>query len=192
MVDALYSRQKQQEDHATVQARRRRLIVPLVAAFVLIGAGWTMVWPFGGSKVIAPSPGLPPHHQRAQTSLSRPRRGLSQLSNRLSTNCKSFKTGSPPSRPRLKSFLSRSRRLLRNCTPSSSRLPISRRSRFLLRPFSYQKPGFLRDSAIQGGPLKERALRPLRPGRPRTRSVGYERYSSSSSPSKKVRAAVSR
>jgi uncharacterized coiled-coil protein SlyX len=58
MVDALYSRQKQQEDHATVQARRRRLIVPLVAAFVLIGAGWTMVWPFGGSKVIAPSPGV--------------------------------------------------------------------------------------------------------------------------------------
>ena len=58
MVDASYSRQKQQEDRATVHARRRRLIVPLVAAFVLIGAGWTMVWPFGGSKVVAPSPGV--------------------------------------------------------------------------------------------------------------------------------------
>jgi uncharacterized coiled-coil protein SlyX len=58
MVDASYSRQKQQEDHATVQARHRRLIVPLVAAFVLIGAGWTMVWAFGGSKVVAPSPGV--------------------------------------------------------------------------------------------------------------------------------------
>jgi uncharacterized coiled-coil protein SlyX len=58
MLDASYSRQKQQEDHATVQARRRRLIVPLVAAFVLIGAGWTIVWPFGGSKVVAPSPGV--------------------------------------------------------------------------------------------------------------------------------------
>ena len=57
MVDASYSRQKQQEDHATVQARRRRLIAPLVAAFVLIGAGWTMVWAFSGSKV-APSPGV--------------------------------------------------------------------------------------------------------------------------------------
>jgi uncharacterized coiled-coil protein SlyX len=58
MVDASYSRQKQQEDHATVQARRRRLIVPLVAGFVLIGAGWTMVWAFGGSRAVAPSPGV--------------------------------------------------------------------------------------------------------------------------------------
>jgi uncharacterized coiled-coil protein SlyX len=58
MVDASYSRQKQQEDRATVQASRRRLIVPLVAGFVLIGAGWTMVWAFGGSTVVAPSPGV--------------------------------------------------------------------------------------------------------------------------------------
>jgi uncharacterized coiled-coil protein SlyX len=58
MVDASYSRQKQQEDRATVQARRRRLIVPLVAAFVLIGAGWTMVWAFGGSRAVAPSLGV--------------------------------------------------------------------------------------------------------------------------------------
>ena len=56
MVDVSYSRQKQQEDHATVQVRRRRLIAPLVAAFVLIGAAWTMVWTFDGSKVVAPSP----------------------------------------------------------------------------------------------------------------------------------------
>jgi uncharacterized coiled-coil protein SlyX len=58
VVDASYSRQKQEEDHAAVQARRRRLIVPLVAGLVLIGAGWTMVWAFGGSKVVAPSPGV--------------------------------------------------------------------------------------------------------------------------------------
>ena len=53
MVDAAYSRQKQQVDHAAVRARRR-LIIPLVAAFVLIGGGWMVVWAFGGSKEVAP------------------------------------------------------------------------------------------------------------------------------------------
>jgi len=52
MVDAAYSRQKQQVDHAAVRARWR-LIIPLVAAFVLIGGGW-MVWAFSGSKEVAP------------------------------------------------------------------------------------------------------------------------------------------
>jgi hypothetical protein len=59
MVDAAYSRQRPQEDHAAVRAARRRLIIPLVAAFVLIGAGWTMVWTFGGNRVVAPPPGVP-------------------------------------------------------------------------------------------------------------------------------------
>jgi hypothetical protein len=77
MVDASYSRQKQQEDRATVHARRRRLIVPLVAAFVLIGAGWTMVWAFGGSRAVAPSPGVTAASATTQTSLLRPQRGLS-------------------------------------------------------------------------------------------------------------------
>ena len=53
MVDAAYSRQKQQVDQAAVHARRR-VIIPLVAAFVLIGGGWMTVWAFSGSKEVAP------------------------------------------------------------------------------------------------------------------------------------------
>ena len=53
MVDAAYSHQKQQVDHAAVRARRR-LIIPLVAAFVLIGGGWMTVWAFSASKEVAP------------------------------------------------------------------------------------------------------------------------------------------
>jgi hypothetical protein len=52
MVDAAYSRQGRQEDDASVRAALRRLIIPLVAAFALIGGGLTMVWAFGGSKVV--------------------------------------------------------------------------------------------------------------------------------------------
>ena len=52
MVDAAYSRQKLQVDHAAVHARRRP-IIPLVAAFVLIGGGWMTVWAFSASKEVA-------------------------------------------------------------------------------------------------------------------------------------------
>jgi hypothetical protein len=51
MVDAAYSR-KLQLVHAVVRARWQ-LIIPLVAAFVLIGGGWT-VWAFSASKEAAP------------------------------------------------------------------------------------------------------------------------------------------
>jgi uncharacterized coiled-coil protein SlyX len=33
---------------------RRRLIIPLVAALLLIGGGWMTAWAFGGSKAAAP------------------------------------------------------------------------------------------------------------------------------------------
>jgi uncharacterized coiled-coil protein SlyX len=59
MVDAAYSDQSRQEDHAAVHARRRRLILTLVAAFVLIGGGWVTVWAFGGSKAVAPPSEVP-------------------------------------------------------------------------------------------------------------------------------------
>jgi uncharacterized coiled-coil protein SlyX len=32
------------------------MIIPLVAAFIFIGAGLSMVWGFGGTRVLAPSP----------------------------------------------------------------------------------------------------------------------------------------
>ena len=51
MVDAAYSR-KLQLDHAVLRARWQ-LITPLVAAFVLIGGGWT-VWAFSATKEDAP------------------------------------------------------------------------------------------------------------------------------------------
>ena len=51
MVDAAYSR-KLQLGYAVVRARWQ-LIIPLVAAFVLIGGGWT-VWAFSATKEAAP------------------------------------------------------------------------------------------------------------------------------------------
>ena len=51
MVDAAYSH-KLQFGRAAVRARWQ-LIIPLVAAFVLIGGGWT-VWAFSATKEAAP------------------------------------------------------------------------------------------------------------------------------------------
>jgi len=53
MIDASFSRQRHQEDCATARARRR-LIIPLVAALVLIGG--VTAWALSGSKVDAPPP----------------------------------------------------------------------------------------------------------------------------------------
>ena len=52
MVDAAYSR-KLQLGHAVVRARWQ-LIIPLVAAFVLVGGGSMIVWSFSASKAVAP------------------------------------------------------------------------------------------------------------------------------------------
>ena len=64
MVDAAYSR-KLQLGHAVVRARWQ-LIIPLVAAFVLIGGGWT-VWAFSATKK---------PRRELRTCFSRRRRGL--------------------------------------------------------------------------------------------------------------------
>jgi uncharacterized coiled-coil protein SlyX len=56
MIDAEYSRQGPQEDRTAVMRTRRRVIISLVAGLVLIGCGWMIVWPFGGSKAVAPLP----------------------------------------------------------------------------------------------------------------------------------------
>ena len=53
MLDAAYSRQKLHVDHAAVRARWQ-LIIPLVAAFVLVGGGSMTVWSFSASKAVAP------------------------------------------------------------------------------------------------------------------------------------------
>jgi Tfp pilus assembly protein PilN len=55
MIDASFSRQKHQEDLAA-RARRRRPLIPLVAAFLLAGAGLSLVWGFGGTAALVPSP----------------------------------------------------------------------------------------------------------------------------------------
>jgi uncharacterized coiled-coil protein SlyX len=55
MIDASFSRQRDQEDRAVVPGRRR-LIIPLVASLVLIGG--VMAWALGGSKVDAPPPNV--------------------------------------------------------------------------------------------------------------------------------------
>jgi uncharacterized coiled-coil protein SlyX len=56
MIDPSYSRQRDQEDRAAARARRRRLIILAVAAFLFIGAGLSMVWAFGGTSALPPSP----------------------------------------------------------------------------------------------------------------------------------------
>jgi uncharacterized coiled-coil protein SlyX len=48
MIDPSYSRQRDQEDRAAVWARQRRILIPLVAAFILLGGGLSIVWGFGG------------------------------------------------------------------------------------------------------------------------------------------------
>ena len=53
MLDAAYSRQKLRVEHAAVRARRR-LVIPLIAAFVLVGGGSMTVWSFSASKAVAP------------------------------------------------------------------------------------------------------------------------------------------
>ena len=52
MVDAVYSR-KLQLDHAVVRARWQ-LIIPLVAAFILIGGGGWTVWAVSATQEAAP------------------------------------------------------------------------------------------------------------------------------------------
>ena len=83
MVDAAYYPRKLQLGHAVVRARWQ-LIIPLVAAFVLIGGGWT-VWAFSASKEAAP---------RASDELLEMTKGLEVINSRPSTNCKSFKISS--------------------------------------------------------------------------------------------------
>ena len=49
---------RQQADQVTAQAMRRRLVITLVAALVLVGAGWIALWAAGGS-LDAPAPPAP-------------------------------------------------------------------------------------------------------------------------------------
>jgi uncharacterized coiled-coil protein SlyX len=68
MIDLSYSRQRDQEDRGAAWDRRRRTIIPLVAAFIFICAGLSMVWGFGGTRVLAPSPSAVSSPAREQVS----------------------------------------------------------------------------------------------------------------------------
>src|SRR5471032_719582 len=52
MVDAPFSRQKQQEDRAVVRGRRLRVLA-VALVVILIGLGCAMVWGFGARSVAA-------------------------------------------------------------------------------------------------------------------------------------------
>jgi hypothetical protein len=54
MVDASFSRQRHREDLAA-RAVRRRLLIPVAAGFLFVGAGVSMVWGFGGTAVVSPA-----------------------------------------------------------------------------------------------------------------------------------------
>ena len=48
MIDLSFSRERDQKVRAAVWARQRRMIIPLVAAFILLVGGLSIVWGFGG------------------------------------------------------------------------------------------------------------------------------------------------
>ena len=54
MVDASFSRQRHREDLAA-RAARRRLLIPIVAGFLFIGGGMSLVWGFGGAAAVSPA-----------------------------------------------------------------------------------------------------------------------------------------
>ena len=57
--EAISLQSRQQAEQETAQAMRRRLVITLVAALLLIGAGWITLWAAGGSPAVAPTP-VPP------------------------------------------------------------------------------------------------------------------------------------
>jgi septal ring factor EnvC (AmiA/AmiB activator) len=65
MANVMLSQGPQQVDQVTAQAMRRRLVITLVAALVLICAGWITLWAAGGS----PAPPTP--HVTAASAASR-------------------------------------------------------------------------------------------------------------------------
>ena len=55
MIDLSFSRERDQKDRAAVWARQRRMIIPLVAVFILLAGGLSIFWGFGDARVLAPS-----------------------------------------------------------------------------------------------------------------------------------------
>ena len=76
MIDLSYSRQRDHEDRAAARARWRRLIIPAVVAFIFIGVGLPMVWSFGGTRLIAPSPSAAPAREQVSNELLETTKGL--------------------------------------------------------------------------------------------------------------------
>jgi septal ring factor EnvC (AmiA/AmiB activator) len=64
MIDAAFSHQRHREDRAESGGGR----LPMVAAFIFIGAGLSLVWGFGGAGALAPSPNVVPSQAREQVS----------------------------------------------------------------------------------------------------------------------------
>jgi uncharacterized coiled-coil protein SlyX len=67
MIDASFSRQRHREDLAA-RAGRRRFLIPMVAAFMIIGAGLSLVWGFGGTAALVPSSNVAPSPTREAVS----------------------------------------------------------------------------------------------------------------------------
>ena len=73
MPDELLSLQGRQQ---AAQAVRRRLVITLVAALVLIGGGWITLWAAGGSPAVAPVPHAPTANRRSSDELLETTKGL--------------------------------------------------------------------------------------------------------------------
>ncbi|MGK7057844.1 hypothetical protein AB4853_15380 [Bradyrhizobium sp. 1050_B9_N1_2] len=75
MADELLSLQGQGRQQAA-QAMRRRLVITLVAALVVIGAGGITLWAAGGSPAVAPAPHGPAASRRPSDELLETTKGL--------------------------------------------------------------------------------------------------------------------
>ena len=106
MADELLSLQGRQQ---AARAMRRRLVITLVAALVLIGAGWITLWAAGGSPAVAPAPHGPAASRRPSGELLETTRSCRSPSSRPWINCRSFRINSPLSGRRQKGCPSRSR-----------------------------------------------------------------------------------
>jgi len=76
MIDLSYSHQRDQEDRAAVWARRQRMIVPLVAASILLGGGLSIVWGFGWVLTSSPSAVSAPAREQVSSELLETTKGL--------------------------------------------------------------------------------------------------------------------
>ena len=141
MIDPSYSRQRDQEDRAAVWARQRRMIIALFAAFILLGGGLSIVWGFSGVSS--------PAREQVPNELLETAKGLGLTQQQAVDQLQVVQDQLVAQQTETKKLSEQLRCLLKSWTPSSNRLPISRR-RPLPRPFQRRRRRPPRNSSRKG------------------------------------------